>query len=146
MRSKGIPERVIDLAKRPQRLTTAGMYDGHWGYFVDFCRDKDYNLLAASESSIAAYLLYLFDRGCAPLSRSIEAISSVLKHVYPKIFKSVLIGDLLSRFNLERPREKRLSKFDIYLVLEQLMKPPFVDSHVSDLGIPKLLFAYKTAF
>ena len=32
------------------------------------------------------------------------------------------------------------------MVLEQLMKPPFIDSKGSDLGIPKLLYAYKLAF
>ena len=149
LRSQGVPEKVIQLAKRPQRPSTAGVYNNQWEHFVEFCRENNYKPFEISEGHIAEYLLSLFDRGCAPSTIKVHraAISSVLKHSHPRISKSIIIGDLLTRIDLERPREKRiLPKFDIDLVLRQLLLPPFVDKRGSDLGIPLLYYAYKTAF
>ena len=149
MRSKGIAEKVIDYAKRPQRVSSAAVYDGQWNAFVDFCRANQYDPLSGSESNIAEYLLSMFERNCAPATIKVHraAISSVLKHLHPDISKNALIGDIITRFDQERPRTKQsLPKFCIDTVLEQLMKPPFIDSKGTDHGITKLLYAYKLAF
>ena len=55
--------------------------------------------------------------------------------------------DLVTRLGRERPRAKAtISKFDVDVVLDQLLKPPFVGQDGTDRTISKLLFVYKTAF
>ena len=72
------------------------------------------------------------------------AVLSILKHVNPALTESTLIGDLMSRLEIERPRNTRsLPKFDIDLVFRQLLLPPFVDHTMSDTKIPLILLAYK---
>ena len=149
MRSQGVPDRVIDLAKRPQRQSTSGVYNSQWESFVDYSRSKHVNPLHASEGFIAEYLLTLFEKGRLPSTIKVHraAIGSVLKYLNPGLAHSVLIKDLISRFELDRPRNRHtFPKFDIDLVLRQLLKPPFVDSNGSDLRIPLKILAYKTAF
>ena len=75
------------------------------------------------------------------------AITSVLKHLHPRMTESVLLGDLISRIELERPRGTReLPKFDLDLVLRQFLKPPFTDRNGSDADIPLLTMAHKVTF
>ena len=142
-------EPVIELAKRPQRLSTSNTYSGQWENFVTFCRDRDWKPFEVSESDIAEYLLTIFNKGCMPSTVKVHraAVLSVLKHVNPSLCESVLIGDLMSRLEIERPRNTRtLPKFDIDLVLRQLLRPPFVDHTMSDTRIPLTILTYKTAF
>ena len=57
------------------------------------------------------------------------------------------LKDLVHRLELERPRVKRVyTKFNLDLVLQQFLKPPFVDSNSSDLKIPLKTLAYKQHF
>ena len=108
MRSQGVPEDVIDYAKRPQRESSAGVYDYQWSSFVQFCKSKQYNPLSSSPSEIAKYLLSVFKKGLAPATVKVHraAISSVLKHLHINISHNALIGDIVSRFSLDRPRAK----------------------------------------
>ena len=82
MRASGVSNRVIELAKRPQRESTSGTYNNQWSQFVDFCRNRSINPIKATEGQVADYLLSLFDRGILPATIKVHrsAIASVLKH------------------------------------------------------------------
>ena len=149
LRHKGVPEDVIDLAKRPQRVSTSAVYNKHWEYFVTYCRRIKIDPFKVTEAELASYLLSLHVRGLLPATVKVHksSILSVLKHILPALSNSVLIADLLRRLELERPRTvKVLPKFDIELVLHQFLKPPFVDNNNSDRGTPLSVFVTKTAF
>ena len=148
LRCEGASEEVIDMAKRPQRLYTSHLYNYQWEQFVS-CRGKSLNPLTASEVELAQYLLSLFKQGNVPATVKVHraAICSVFKHTNPGLASSVLLKDLISRLELERPRDKRVyPKFDIDLVLWQLLLLPFMDNSNSDLKIPLQTLAFKTAF
>ena len=126
LRAKGVAEPVIRLAARPQRNSTAHTYSGQWENFVSFCRGKNWKPFGVSESDLAEYLLSIFDKGCMPSTVKVHraAVLSVLKHVNPTLTESTLIGDLMSRLEIERPR-------------------PFVDHTGSDTKIPLTLLVIK---
>ena len=149
LRHQGVPDDVIDLAKRPQRESTAHVYSAQWTMFVEHCRRGKIEPFQVTESQLATYLLGLYNRGLQPSTIKVHrsAILSVLKYLHPKLSESVLIADLLRRFEIDRPRQQRvLPKFDIDLVLRQFLKPPFIDDRNSDTGIPLQTLAYKVAF
>ena len=140
---------VVRFANRPQRLSTSGLYDKQWTTFVEYCNMNSLDPFKVSEGQVAKYLLSLFDKGLLPATIRVHraALSSVLKHTNTNISTSVIINDMLKRFELERPRVKRtLPQFDFDLVLRQLLKPPFIDGKGSDTTIPLPLMAYKLAF
>ena len=146
---KGVPQEVIRFANRPQRISTASLYDKQWLSFSSYCAHNKLDPFTMSEGQIAQYLKHLYDKGLLPATIRVHraALSSVLKHTHIDISNSVIINDMLKRFELERPRVKRvLPQFDINLVLRQLLKPPFVDANGSDMLIPLPLMAYKLAF
>ena len=68
LRAQGVAEDIIDLAKRPQRVTTSNTYSGQWGKFVNFCRIHNRKPFEVSESGIAEYLLHLFRKDNMPSS------------------------------------------------------------------------------
>ena len=92
----------------------------------------------------------MFEGGAQPATIKVHksAILSVLIHTKPELQHSIVIGNVLSSFERDRPRQRRvLPKFDINLVLWQLLKPPFTNNtSTSDRHIPLDIFVYKTAF
>ena len=113
---------------------------------MSYCRKDKINPLNASDAVIADYLVYLFEVKNL-LVNTIKvhraAISSVVKHLRPEVLNSTTLKDLVHRLELERPRVKRVyPKFDLGLVLQQFLKPPFTDSSGSDLKIPLKTLAY----
>ena len=149
LKDQGFSQDVIRFAKRPQRLTTSGLYDKQWELFADYCKTKGIEPFAATAGNIADYLHHKFNCGLLPSTIRVHraAIASVLKHTHLDISNNTVINDMLKRFELEKPRIKRsLPQFDIDLVLRQLLRPPFVDSKGSDYKIPLLTLAHKVAF
>ena len=149
LQGMGIPQEVIRFAKRPQRLSTAGLYDKQWESFTDHCKANNIEPFEATIGDIASYLLHKFNSGLQPATIRVHraAIASVLKHTNLDVSGNTIINDMLKRFDLERPRVKRtLPQFDIGLVLNQFLRPPFIDRQGSDLKIPLPMLAYKVSF
>ena len=99
---------------------------------------------------MAEYLINMFERGVQPSTIKVHraAILSVLVHVDPSIADSVILRNCIRSFTVERPRVPRvLPKFDINLVLWQLLKPPFTNGDMSsDRDIPLDIFICKLCF
>ena len=99
---------------------------------------------------VASYLVHLFHRGLKPATIKVHraAVQSVLKHIAPQLASSALLHDLCKRFEIERPRTVRvLPKFDLNLVLWQMLKPPFVDkAGGTDYRIPLSTMVAKVTF
>ena len=150
LRFKGIPDTVISYAAVPQRDSTSGLYDKQWKAFSQFCRTKSVHPLNSTEIVISEYLVNMFQGGAQPSTIKVHkaAILSVLCHVTPELPDSVIIKNCVRRFEVERPRTHRvLPKFDINLVLWQLLKPPFTsEDGKSDRDIPLDIFVCKVTF
>ena len=147
---RDIPESVIKYAIKPQRTSTANLYDKQWAAFSAFCSTKNIHPLESTDITVAEYLISMFERGILPSTIKVHkaAILSVLSHTKPDISDSLLIRNCLRNFEIERPRKLRvLPKFDINLVLWQLLKPPFTsEDSASDRDIPLDIFVCKLAF
>ena len=141
---------MIPYAVAPQRASTTALYDKQWQAYSRFCRTKDVHPLNSTESTVAEYLISMFEGGAQPATIKVHrsSILSVLVHTKPELQSSLVIGNCLRSFERDRPRKRQvLPKFDINLVLWQLLKPPFtnVDSS-SDRDIPLDVFVSKVAF
>ena len=150
LRHKNVPESVIQYAAVPQRPSTAGLYDKQWEAFSKFCSDRSVHPLNSTEVTVAEYLVSMFENGAQPSTIKVHraAILSVLTHTSPHMGDSKLIKNCIRRFEIERPRTRRvLPKFDVNLVLWQLLKPPFTNEDgQSDRDIPLDTFVCKVAF
>ena len=155
LQAKDIPASVITYAAVPQRPSTAGLYDKQWQAYAQFCSRKAIHPLDSTEATVAEYLVDMFEGGLQPSTIKVHksAILSVLKHTSPELTESTVIRDCIRRFEIERPRTHRvLPKFDVNLVLWQLLRPPFVDTPAgqsgppSDRDIPLDIFICKLTF
>ena len=151
MQLKEVPATVIPYAIKPQRTSTASLYDKQWDTFSKFCSDnKGINPLNSTESTVAEYLVSMFENGAQPATIKVHraAIQSVLIHKIPDIANSVIIRNCIRSFDIERPRTRRvLPKFDINLVLWQFLKPPFTNAKcTSDREIPLEIYVCKLSF
>ena len=112
--------------------------------------EKGIHPLSSSDATVAEYLVAMFERGALPSTIKVHrsAILSVLTFTNPSISDSIIIRNCLKTFEIERPRKTRvLPKFDINLVLWQLLKPPFTNEDgKSDRDIPLDIFVGKLAF
>ena len=143
-------ETVIPYAVAPQRASTTALYDKQWEAYVRFCRSRNIHPLDSTESTVAEYLISMFEGGAQPATIKVHrsSILSVLVHTLPGLQDSLVISNCLRSFDRDRPRQRRvLPKFDINLVLWQLLKPPFTNQDSSsDRDIPLDIFVCKVAF
>ena len=150
LRQRGYDERTVTLASQPQRDSTAALYDKQWNSFVQYCVAKGWTAHRADSTQLAEYLCHLFDRGLAPATIQVHraAISSVIASETYDPTSDDVIRSLVKRFHRERPRTERVvPDWDLSFVLNQLLKPPFVQgTPPSDRGIPLQLLLYKTTF
>ena len=147
---KKVPDIVIQYTRKPQRDSTSNVYNKQWDAFTTFCTSKGIHPLECTEVTVAEYLISMFERGALPATIKVHraAILSVLIHTKPDISDSVIIKNCLRTFEIEKPRKTRvLPKFDINLVLWQLLKPPFTsEDGRSDRDIPLDIFVCKLSF
>merc|ERR1712237_111090 len=150
LRRRGVTETVIPYAVAPQRASTTALYDKQWEAYVRFCRGKNIHPLDSTESTVAEYLISMFEGGAKPATIKVHrsSILSVLVHTAPELQSSLVIGNCLRSFERDSPRQRRvLPKFDINLVLWQLLRPPFTNQDSSlDRDIPLDIFVSKVAF
>ena len=150
LQHQNIPDSVIRYSKQPQRDSTSNVYNKQWDAFSAFCTKKGIHPLSSSDATVAEYLVAMFERGALPSTIKVHrsAILSVLTFTNPSISDSIIIRNCLKTFEIERPRKTRvLPKFDINLVLWQLLKPPFTNEDgKSDRDIPLDIFVGKLAF
>ena len=150
LRRRGIAESVIPYAVAPQRASTTALYDKQWEAYSSFCRERNVHPLNSTESTVAEYLISMFERGIQPATIKVHrsSILSVLVHTLPELQSSVVIANCVRSFERDRPRQRRvLPKFDVNLVLWQLLRPPFTNQDSSlDRDIPLDIFVCKVAF
>lgn len=148
---KGLSQEVAEVAARAQRDSSMCTYDCQWDRFSTFCRDRGVSALQASLADVSDYLLMLFKEGLAVNTLSVHkaAIASVLRFRDYDITQDYVITALFKRFWIDRPRTQRVTPlWDVNLVLDQFLRPPFVEKMGSceDIRIPLPSLIIKVTF
>ena len=144
---------MANWASVPQRESTRKLYESHWSLYHKWASEKGFLPLQPTLNDIATYLIHLFeDVGLQPSTIGVHkaAIASVLRHTQLEfdISSELVLTNLMKRFSLLRPRTVRISpRWDLALVMRQLMQPPFADADsISDARVSNAWFTRKTAF
>lgn len=153
MQGMGVSRRVADWAAIPQRESTQRLYQCHWALYHRWARRNDFLPLQPTLNDLASYLIYLFETvGLQPSTIAVHkaAIASVLRHTQLDfdVSSDQILCNLMKRFHLERPRRARIApRWDLALVMKQLLAPPFVDATgLSDNGVSTPWFTRKAVF
>lgn len=146
----GYDEQVASLMARYQRESTCRVYQKYWRKFFLWCQSHAISLDSVNGVILARFFTELFYGGINP--STIKGYRSAIAPIY-RVFSGYdagqdqLLTGLFRRFVLERPRvPKVFPEWDLAVVLEALLRPPFVSDAGSDREISLRLFTFKTAF
>ena len=146
IKKQGFSEAVAARIEAPQRRSTISVYEAKWTIFTKWCLTNKVDLGAASVSSVADFLMYLFqDRKLQPSTivgyRS--AIADKLENSPINISKDENLTRLLDSFHRDRLKGRRgIPSWNLSLVLHQLTKAPF--EPIKEASLKHLTF--KTVF
>ena len=110
-----------------------------WRIFSVCCGERSVDPLNVSVQHLAEFLLYLFhEKGLNP--RTIKGYHSAISLTISsscsrtEFTDSYELGSLIRSFQIERPPQRKLApQWNLSLVLQALLKPPFEPIQASDL-------------
>ena len=147
--SQGFTDGVIPFVAKPQRESSCSVYDSHWDRFVEFCDSKSWDPRLTNPQRMCEYLVHVFEDGKAvnTVENIHSALRSVLRHFgYPE-HQPGLVKDCINSLWKLRPRERKVcADWDVNVVLNSFLKPPYTDDHGNDEHICLRAFTIKTAF
>ena len=129
IKEQGFTEAVAARNEAPQRGSTRSVYEAKWTIFTKWCHSNKVDFRAPPVSSVADFLMYLFqDRKLQPstIDGYRSAIADKLGNSSLNISKDENLTLLLDSFHRDRPKGRRgIPSWNLSLVLHQLTKPPF---------------------
>ena len=148
LQEKGFSRAAAEQISRGHRQSSRAVYDSKWRIFAGWCRDRSVDPFQISVHVLAEFFLFLFhEKGLNP--RTIKgyrsAISSTISSCGSRseITNSGEITSLIRSFQLERPPKRKIApQWNLSLVLQALVKPPFEPIHSIELKFLTL----KTVF
>ena len=146
IKEQGFSEAVATRIEAPQRGSTRSVYEAKWAIFTKWCLTNKVDFGAPPVTSIADFLLYLFqDRKLQPstIDGYRSAIADKLGNSSLNISKDENLTCLLDSFHRDRPKGRRgIPSWNLSLVLHQLTKAPSEPLRDSSLK----LLTFKTVF
>ena len=146
IKEQGFSEAVATRIGAPQRGSTRSVYEAKWAIFTKWCLTNKVDFGAPPVTSIADFLLYLFQgRKLQPstIDGYRSAIADKLGDFSLNISKDENLTRLLDSFHRDRPKGLRgIPSWNLSLVLHQLTKAPFEPLRDSSLK----LLTFKTVF
>ena len=148
LQEKGFSRAAAEQISRGHRQSSRAVYDSKWRIFAGWCHDRSVDPFQISVHELAEFFLFLFhEKGLNP--RTIKgyrsAISSTISSCGSRseITNSAEITSLIRSFQLERPPKLKIApQWNLSLVLQALVKPPFEPIHSIELKFLTL----KTVF
>ena len=129
IKERGFSEAVAARIEAPQRVSTRSVYDAKWTIFTEWCKDHKVDFRSPPITSIAEFLLYLFEeRRLQPstIDGYRSAIADKVGNSPISISKNEDLNRLLDSFHRDRPKGRRgIPSWNLSLVLHQLTKAPF---------------------
>lgn len=144
-----IPGDVIQIIQASRRPSTDRIYSATWRAFCSYCASHDVSPLQASIVDVLVFLRKGFSEGLSPntLRRQVAAISSVLRC---GSLSSLAQHPLIRRFlrgaaNISPPVLHRYPTWDLPLVLNSLMGPPYEPLRTTSLRLLSCKVAFLVA-
>ena len=129
IKERGYSEAVATRIEAPQRSSTRSVYGAKWSIFTKWCKDHKVDLRAPPITSIADFLLHLFEeKNLQPstIDGYRSAIADKLGNSPINISKNEDLTRLLDSFHRDRPKGRRgIPSWNLSLVLHHLTKAPF---------------------
>lgn len=150
IRQEGFSEKVAKYAAAPQRDSTRRLYDCHWQSFSHWCGERDTDPSSASISTLAEFLVFLFEvkhfnpRTIANYRSSLAAVLGSVEGV--PVSLNPVLSNLIKAFNSTRPLERpRVPEWDLAKVLRHL-RSPYYEPPSWDTVEARMRCTQKTAF
>ncbi len=146
LRGRGISGEVAQLVSNVKRQSTERVYECHWNAWVRWAIREHVDPLSPVVNDLAQYFLSLvrvkkLSLGTVKSHRT--AIFTTLRQCGRKDFSgNLILHDLLMSLEKTSVRPLPLPKWDVFLVLDMLKRPPFEPLHI--VGLKWL--TYKTIF
>lgn len=126
---QGFSEKVANRIANKVRPSSGNIYDSKWKRFSEWCENKQINPLKINVYQFTDFLNHLFEvekLQVNTIKGYRTAVSGTLKLHGNKIGDDERVKDLIANFCLNRPVNRQLyPKWDLCVVLNALMKPPF---------------------
>jgi len=147
LRKKGFREDIHDRILVPQRDSTRVQYKSKWRIFLSWCDREQKDIFKTTIADIADFLFILFSEQKLRAA-TIEGYKSAIANEMRFISNLNVRGDehlkrLIQSFHRDEPKYKNpYPKWNLALVLNRLIKPPFEPIEKIDLK----WLTWKTAF
>ena len=131
LQERGFSQAAADQIARGRRQSSCAVYDSKWRVFAGWCAGQSVDPFQVTIQKLADFFVYLFQvKHLNP--RTIKgyrsAISSTISACGSRteFSNSQLLGSLIRSFQLERPPQRKIApQWNLSLVLQSLLKPPF---------------------
>ena len=131
LQERGFSQAAADQIARGRRQSTRAVYDSKWRVFAGWCTGQSVDPFQVTIQKLADFFVYLFQvKHLNP--RTIKgyrsAISSTISACGSRteFSDSQELGSLIRSFQLERPPQRKIApQWNLSLVLQSLLKPPF---------------------
>ena len=131
LQERGFSQTAADQIARGRRQYTRAVYDSKWRVFAGWCAGQSVDPFQVTIQKLADFFVYLFQvKHLNP--RTIKgyrsAISSTISACGSRteFSDSQELGSLIRSLQLERPPQRKIApQWNVSLVLQSLLKPPF---------------------
>ena len=139
LEERGFSRAAAEQISRGRRQSSRAVYDSKWRIFSRWCSEQSVDPFQISIQKLADFFVFLFhEKGLNP--RTIKgyrsAISSTISSCGSRteFTNSPELASLIRSFQLERPPQRKIApQWNLSLVLQALLKPPFEPIHACDL-------------
>ena len=139
LEEKWFSQAAAEQISRGRRQSSRAVYDSKGRIFSRWCSDQSVDPFEITIQKLADFFLFLFhEKGLNP--RTIKgyrsAISSTISSCGSRteFTNSPELASLIHSFQLERPPQRKIApQWNLSLVLQALLKPPFEPIHACDL-------------
>ena len=149
LEERGFSRAAAEQISRGRRQSSRAVYDSKWRIFSRWCSEQSVDPFQISIQKLADFFVFLFhEKGLNP--RTIKGYRSATSSTISscgsrtEFTNSPELASLIRSFQLERPPQRKIApQWNLSLVLQALLKPPFEPIHACDL---KSLTLKKTVF
>ena len=147
---RGFSQAAADQIARGRRQSTRAVYDSKWRVFAGWCTGQSVDPFQVTIQKLADFFVYLFQvKHLNP--RTIKGYRSAISSTISvcgsrtEFSDSQELGSLIRSFQLERPPQRKIApQWNLSLVLQSLLKPPFEPTRIAKCELKFLTL--KTVF
>ena len=131
LQERGFSQAAAEQISRGRRQSSRAVYDSKWRIFAGWCAEKSVDPFQVTIPQLADFFVYLFQvKRLNP--RTIKGYRSAISSTISshgsttELSTSPELSSLIRSFQLDRPPQRKIApQWNLSLVLQALLKPPF---------------------